>query len=174
MFSKRVPADDELFELLANARRRYLLEYLLDRGGKVRLKDVSREIIARETDSRPDAVADEDVMRVYIALHQAHVPALEARGIVEYDDGENVLSFGSRIDEIAPLVRRVRRRRLRAASYGIAAVVLGGFVLGYALQFVVVPEPMLGRITVASAIALVGFAAFHYCGSRVGSCRIGA
>jgi len=81
----------ELFALLADARRRYLL-YRLREESRCRLSTLARDIVAHETDTL-GAVPPDRIRAVYLDLHQTHLPKLDAAGVVDYSDrlGEVVL-----------------------------------------------------------------------------------
>lgn len=82
---------DVVFEVLANERRRHLLDYLLATDGSVTLADAADEVAVREFDSSLADVPAEDVKRIYMSLYHTHVPKLAAFGAVVYDqDGDRV------------------------------------------------------------------------------------
>lgn len=81
---------DAAFDLLSNARRRYVLCYLQDRG-KATVRALSRYTAAWENDVQPSAVSSRQRKRAYTALHQTHLPRLDEYGVIEYDrDGGTV------------------------------------------------------------------------------------
>ncbi|RBI64390.1 ArsR family transcriptional regulator [halophilic archaeon] len=69
---------DDVFDLLADQRRRNALAVLRDRDCAVALPE-----LAAETKARCDA--DPDRQDVEVSLHHAHVPRLAAAGVVRYD-----------------------------------------------------------------------------------------
>ena len=79
----------QLFALLADPRRRYLLYRLRD-GTQCRLSTVARDIASRETTGTASA---DSVRAVYLDLYHTHLPRLDAAGVVEYSErlGEVVL-----------------------------------------------------------------------------------
>lgn len=97
--NQSVPCDTEggqswpsqLFALLADSRRRYLL-YRLRKESSCRLARLARDIASYETATLgtvpPDSVRD-----VYLDLYHTHLPKLDAAGIVDYSEslGEVIL-----------------------------------------------------------------------------------
>lgn len=78
------PRPTQLFALLADSRRRYLL-YQLREEGTCRLARLARDIASYETATlgtvSPDIVRD-----VYLDLYYTHLPKLDAAGIVDYSE----------------------------------------------------------------------------------------
>lgn len=87
-------SQDEIFDILSNERRRYILFYIKRHGGPVNLMELVRELAAREEDTTPEPVSDQAEKRVYISLYQTHIPRLEEAGFIEYDADSNLLSLG--------------------------------------------------------------------------------
>lgn len=83
----------EAFEVLADRRRRYLLYYLRAREGPVPLPVASRYVAAWERDVSPGSVTSEQCQRAYLDLYHAHVPFLEERDVVSYDQEAGTLSL---------------------------------------------------------------------------------
>ncbi|MDS0300441.1 helix-turn-helix domain-containing protein [Halogeometricum sp. S1BR25-6] len=89
---------DELFRILSNSRRRYIIYYLHEAGDEMSLKQLAARIAAVENGTSVEDVTDEERQRVYISLYQTHLPKLEEAGIVSYDDEERIVAL---TDEIA-------------------------------------------------------------------------
>ncbi len=89
-------SEDDVFDILSNGRRRRTLHYLMQRGrdNPPTLRDLSRQVAAWENDTSPAEVTADERRRVYIALHQTHLPRMDDAGVVEYEstDDEVVLS----------------------------------------------------------------------------------
>jgi hypothetical protein len=96
------PSKGELFDALSNDRRRETLRYLLrqEDGASTKGK-VARHIAARETDKPVAQVASDERKRVYIALHQTHLPKLHDLGLVEYDSSQGALRLSDGCDGLA-------------------------------------------------------------------------
>jgi DNA-binding transcriptional ArsR family regulator len=84
--------NDEIFHLLSNARRRYVLHCLLQRGGYATKRELSRQVAAWENDVPPEQVTSDMRKPVYIALHQTHIPQLVDQGLVEAENGDITLT----------------------------------------------------------------------------------
>lgn len=80
---------DDLFSVLSNARRRYVLSYLCETDDDVvELSDLVDWITAQEADgegAQHEAVA--------ISLHHTHLPELAARGVIDYDARSETIHY---------------------------------------------------------------------------------
>jgi hypothetical protein len=172
MFDKQDGPDEEVLELLASPRRLHLLNYLLDRGGKARLRELSRDIVASETDTAPEELDSGEIKRVYVSLYQTHVPVLQEHGVIEYDDTERVVSLDDRAGEVVAILEHQGEKRRRwAVYYTVVGLILVAFVLVYASSLVSIPAAVLAVITVGAAVTLLVLATVHYYEARSPSTR---
>lgn len=79
------PSREEVFRAVKNLRRRYVLYYLKRYGGPVELGDLAEQVAAWENDATVAEVSPSQRKSVYSALHQTHLPRLEAAGVLRYD-----------------------------------------------------------------------------------------
>lgn len=87
------PNRDELFEALADRRRR-VVAVLRAAGERLTLAELADEL-ARRAGTDPDAAAP-DPERLRIGLYHRHLPLLERAGLVEFDaDGRTVRLAGT-------------------------------------------------------------------------------
>lgn len=91
---------DEVLDLLSNARRRYLIHYLVRHGGRENLSELAGRMAAWEMNVPPDAITDDARRRVYISLYQTHLPKLEQSGIITYDQDARIVELTDRADEL--------------------------------------------------------------------------
>lgn len=97
-----LPTDDEIFSALSNRRRRYVLAYLVERGEPAGLKELSRQVAARENDIPVADVTHKQRKRVYIALHQNHLPQLEDMGFIHARRASEAISLNDRAAALGP------------------------------------------------------------------------
>lgn len=97
---------DTVYELLADRRRRYLLECLAEHGYSLTLADLADEVAAREHDCHIADVPEEVVLRIYLTLYHQHVPKLHEAEVVRYHQDRDMVAKG----DIAPVVERVLDR----------------------------------------------------------------
>lgn len=83
---------DGIFHILSNKRRRYTLHYLMQtQDGTASKREISRRIAAWENGIPLKEVTPDMRKRVYIALHQSHLPKMEESGLLESEaEGSDV------------------------------------------------------------------------------------
>ncbi|RMB25096.1 DUF7344 domain-containing protein [Haloplanus aerogenes] len=98
--TRRHMTECQIHGILANERRRAVIERLDASPGTVTVRDLSTTIAAAETgESPPPARVRESV---YTSLHQTHLPKLHEVGVVEYDRDHSLV-------HLRPAVREVDR-----------------------------------------------------------------
>jgi len=100
MFRRNSLSEGEIYEVLANRRRREAIRNLsvASDGGSVSLQELSVRIAERETgESPPPRTVRESV---YNSLHQSHLPKLEALGVVVYDRDEREVRLHDRARDV--------------------------------------------------------------------------
>lgn len=90
----------EVYDLLSNARRRYVISYLRDHEEPVELTDLSRAVAAWENDTSVEELSDQQTKRVYVSLYQTHVPKLDDSGLVDYNQETGEIQLTSSVNEL--------------------------------------------------------------------------
>lgn len=92
----------EIFEMLSNTRRRYVLHYLKQRepGQQVPLREVVDQVAAWEQETEIAQLDSAERKRVYTALKQTHLPRLDEFGIVDYDQLRGEVELTDTADEV--------------------------------------------------------------------------
>lgn len=75
---------DEIFTVLSDSRRRYVL-YALQDEPQASVTDITRQIIAWEHEVPAETVPDEVVAEIETLLVHSHLPQLRNAGLVDYD-----------------------------------------------------------------------------------------
>lgn len=91
----------EVFEVLRNRRRRFVLHYLKRFNGPVSLSDLATQIAAWEAGQSVEEVSRDQHRRVYTTLQQTHLEKMEHAGIIEYDAEAGVVSRTDRTDDLS-------------------------------------------------------------------------
>jgi len=86
------PSRDEVFDAVKNLRRRYVIYYLQRYGGPVELGELAEQVAAWENDTTVGDVSPSERKSVYSALHQTHLPKLQAAGVVRYDADRSLVT----------------------------------------------------------------------------------
>lgn len=92
----------QLFDVLGSQRRRTLIRALdKDFDGEAPVPDLAEYVAAVENrHDDPDAVSREERKRVYVSLHQTHVPALVEMGVVRYRDDDGAVVSTAMVAEL--------------------------------------------------------------------------
>lgn len=98
-----------LYDLLADSRRRSVIEYLADQG-TMTCRGLAIQIAADETHMRTDQVPDRRIAPVEQDLRDEQLPRLHDAGVVEWNEAENEVRSRSTIEPIARLLAEVSRR----------------------------------------------------------------
>ena len=164
---------DEMFEMLSNRRRRYILHYLHDTEGSATLSDLAEQVAAWENDTRIRDISASERKTVYTSLQQFHLPKMDETGAVEFDQraGEVVITDAAR--ELDVYLEVVDRYDIPWSFYYIGFSAIGTILvtlswLGVA-PFAVIPD--MGW-TVFLLAALLVSSASHYVLTR--RMRVGA
>ncbi|SNR55148.1 DUF7344 domain-containing protein [Halorubrum vacuolatum] len=151
-------SDDEIFELLANPRRRFVLLSLRESGQAIPLTDIADSMAGASRDvgvSGPDRA---ERKRAYVSLYQTHIPSLVDAGVVTYDADSGFVALTDRANMLFPFLDLSDHDDDWAMRYLIIAVV--GLVVYVPAAFVGTPSQLavIGMIFLASVL-LVGV--FH-------------
>jgi DNA-binding transcriptional ArsR family regulator len=127
--SRRSPeplSKDDIFTVLSNERRRFVLRYLKDHGGTAEIRDLSQQVAAWENDVPIAKLNYKQRKRVYTSLHQTHLPKLDDTGIVEYDRDRKTVELTDRIETLDIYLEVVPENDIPWSQYylGLAAVSL--------------------------------------------------
>lgn len=93
---------DQIFDILSNGRRRFILQYLESTEGKVRLMDLVTAAAAWEYDTPRSELTRAEKKRMYVSLHQAHLPKLSRADLIEYNKNRSVVAAGPRLEAVMP------------------------------------------------------------------------
>lgn len=95
---------DEVFDVLANQRRRHVLHSLRDRQLPVTLIDLAKDVATREQETLNGDVPPEEVSRVHLALYHSHIPKLADANIVDYSRERDAVTLSVETDRVESLL----------------------------------------------------------------------
>ena len=159
---------DDLFQILSNSRRRYIIYYLAEAGGEMSLKRLATKIAAAESDTAESEVAPEERQRVYISLYQTHLPKLEETGVAVYDEDERTVTLTPEtLEEGFFWMDTGEDESAGRARYSVAlAAVSWALVVGVWLSLPVVALLGWAGVALVAAVALSVVAALQYRAER--------
>jgi len=91
----------EIFEVLRNQRRRYVVQYLKQDDRPVELGDLAQQVAAWEYDTSLEGVTPEQRKRVYTTLQQTHLPKMDSSGILRFDSDQGLIESTDRTRDIS-------------------------------------------------------------------------
>jgi hypothetical protein len=86
-------SNKQVYDLLADTRRRYALHYLKQADTTVQVRDLAEQVAAWENGKEIADLTSQERKRVYISMYQSHLPTLDKQGIVEYDDDRGTVTL---------------------------------------------------------------------------------
>ena len=155
---------DEIFHLLQNQRRRYVLQYLQEVDGTVEMRDMAEQVATWEHDTTLQALTSDERQRVYIALYQAHLPKLDEKGVIEYNQSRGIVEPTARVEQLTQYLQTpendaeetdAERDSISWGSYYLSASIFGGILL-FMTAFGIAPFASISSIA-AGAIILTLF-----------------
>lgn len=156
-------SQDQIFDLLSNRRRRYVLNFLLRVDRPVSIQELSKELATWEFDVDQDELTDQQEKRIYVALYQTHIPKLEDAGVIDYDSDAGLVELTDDATRLQPYVEeKIQAERPWPWYYLTVAAV--GFVVYAGVMFGAIPLAGITTLQVGIAIfaAFVALAAYHY------------
>ncbi|SDM00789.1 hypothetical protein SAMN04487949_0475 [Halogranum gelatinilyticum] len=127
---------DELFHILSNRRRRYVLHYLFQRDEPVELRELSAQLTAWENDVELQGVTHKMRRSVYNSLQQTHLPRMAKSGIISFDDRSGTVELTSRAVDFDIYVDIVPGREI---PWSVYYLILGAFWLSVLLATQLLP-----------------------------------
>jgi hypothetical protein len=143
---------DELFDVLSNSRRRYVLHYLKQRNGeRVDLSELSTLVTAWEKRIAPEKIDYADRKSVHTALAQFHLPKMDDAGVVNFHSQRNIVELTNEGDDLTVLLETARGNDVPWSTYFASVSVLAlGFVFGAQAGL-----PLVASVSGADAAAFV-------------------
>lgn len=105
------PSLDDVFDVFANYRRRYVLHYLREEE-RASLGAIARQIAAWECAYRSEGVSGELADRIEIELFHTHLPRLREADLVEYDRRASLVVYRDPPDIVRSLLDLCTHRDL--------------------------------------------------------------
>ena len=159
----------EIFDVLQNQRRRYVLQYLERFDEPVSLSDLATQVAAWEYQTPVEEVSNDQKKRVYTTLQQTHLERMEEAGIVEYDPEENLIRRTPHTEELTVYLEIVPENEFPWREYYLSIGAISCAVVA-ALWTGLYPLTLLEPLEWATVIAITftASAAYHtYSGAHM-------
>lgn len=151
--STQLPKDD-LYEVLANRRRRYTVHALEGNDGPMELGTIAEKVAAWENDIDENRVSYKERKRVYTALQQSHLPMMEKKGVVEYDKPRGVVEAKPMLQDVDVYMEIIQGHEIPWSQYYIGlSLVSAGLIVAVSLN--AWPFTLLSELSWAVFIVVV-------------------
>lgn len=160
--------EEEVFEVLSNRRRRYVLHYLVEEG-ETDLGDLAEHVAAWENGKSVEDLSTGERKRVYSALQQSHLPKMDSTGVVEFDKHRGTIDPSDAVEDLDIYMEVVKGNEIPWSEYyiGLAGV---GTALVTAVWFDAHPLTLLPDVAWAAFLTtMFGVSALvhHYHARRM-------
>ncbi len=98
---------DDVFHLLQNGRRRSALRYIMDRPDQdvYEMRDIAEQVAAWENDKPVSQISSAERQRVYIALYQSHLPKLDEKDVIDYNQNRGTVTPTEHLPDVSVYLR---------------------------------------------------------------------
>jgi hypothetical protein len=122
----RNPTRADIYQVLSHDRRRYVIHHLLQQEDNTATKyELSKQIAAWENGVAVSNVTSSQRKRVYIALHQNHLPLMADRDVVKYSDSGDQVVLADGVEDIDLYLDVVRGKDIPWSQFYIGLGVTG-------------------------------------------------
>ncbi len=160
---------DEVFSLLSNRRRRYALHACEAGQDALDVSELAEKVAAWEYGKDPDALSSDERKRVYTAMKQSHLPAMEDAGVVDYDG--RTVSLTERGEDIEVYMEVVSGDSIPWSKYYVGLSLISALVVVAAWSGI---YPDLSGLVWAALIVVVFGVSSAYHAHRSCKNRLGA
>lgn len=122
-------SNDDIYDQLANRRRRYALHHLKQIGEPVDVRDLAEQVAAWENGTTVEELGSQERKRVYISLYQSHLPTMDKAGLITYDDEAGTVDLAGPIADTDVYIEVVPERDLPWDLYYLGLSVANGVLL---------------------------------------------
>lgn len=138
-------SEDELFDVLANQRRRFAVHLLKrEEDDAVAIGDMAEQIAAWENGIDTAEITGNERKRVYTALQQSHLPKMDKAGVIDFNKDRGMVEPTPALTDIDVYMDVVEGREIPWSTYYLGlsgvAVALTGAVALDAWPFVLLPD----------------------------------
>lgn len=156
---------DDLYEVMANRRRRYTVHALNGTDEPMEIGDIAEKVAAWENGVEMDRVTYDERKRVYTALQQSHLPKMDEKGVVEFDKNRGTVAPTASLEDVEIYMDIVHKGEIPWSQYylGLSAVstALIAAVALNAWPFTLLPD-LAWAIFMVVAFAVSSLAHWYY------------
>ena len=144
----------DIYEVLSNRRRRYAIHHLKQTDGPVDVSTLAEQVAAWENDKPVAELDSQERKRVYISLYQSHLPTLEKRGLVAYDDDRGIVELTDSIANAEVYLEVVAGENVPWSYFYLGLSLVSGLLIALTYLEVGVLESV-SQVAIAGVITLL-------------------
>ncbi len=159
-------SEDELFDVLANQRRRFAVHLLKrEADDSIAIGDMAEQIAAWENGIDRAEITGNERKRVYTALQQSHLPKMDDAGVLEFNKDRGIVEPTPALTDIDVYMDVVEGKEIPWSTYylglsGVAVALVGAVWLG-AWPFTLLPD-MAWTVAIVVAFAFSAITHKYY------------
>ena len=159
-------SEDELFDVLANQRRRFAVHLLKrEEADSIAIGDMAEQIAAWENGIDMKEITGNERKRVYTALQQSHLPKMDDAGVVDFNKDRGIVEPTPALQNVDLYMDVVEGKEIPWSDYylglsGVAVALTGAVWLG-AWPFTLLPE-MAWTVAIVVAFAFSAITHKYY------------
>ena len=114
----------DIFDILSNRRRRFVLHALKRMEEPVELAELSTYVAAWEMDLEPEEIDSDDRRSVHVTLKRTHLPKMDEKNIIQFNKSEKTIQSTDLLDNIEVHIEALRGNEISWSLYyiGLAGV----------------------------------------------------
>ncbi|WP_231189370.1 hypothetical protein [Haladaptatus sp. DYF46] len=109
---------DTIYHLLQVQRRRFALHYLQETTEPVVMSDLAEQVAAWEHGTTIGNLQSKERQRAYISLYQSHLPKLDEKGVIEYDQARGIVKRTGLTTHLDPYLTTCQTRQEEMSEGG--------------------------------------------------------
>jgi len=150
---------DLIFEVLKNRRRRDVIRYLEEQSERTSLSDLAEHVAALENDTTTQALTSSQRKRVYVGLHQCHLPKMDDMDIVNFNQDRGYVELGANVDQLDPYLDPVTTDDQSWHTYylGLSGLGVGAIAISLAAGLTAALTQVLLGVVVAGYLGLAAY-----------------
>ena len=128
-------SEDELFDVLANQRRRFAVHLLKrEEDDSIAIGDMAEQIAAWENGIDTKEITGNERKRVYTALQQSHLPKMDDAGVVDFNKDRGLVEPTPALQNVDLYMDVVEGKEIPWSTYylglsGVAVALTGAVAL---------------------------------------------
>lgn len=153
---------DDLFMILSNSRRRFVLSYLCEQDEPTEVSELAKQTEAHESDVDVEDVDSKQYRSVYTTLYQNHLLMLDSAGLVDYDEDAMTVEL-TQYTRKAVVEKPIPSEDRSWYRYYGTVTVAGGVLAGVAK--LVITSALSALLTVGALLGvftMVALSSVHY------------